>query len=213
MESFRPYAQAFRRAMIPVVIAGSALALLGYAQVQVHEAEAFEDAMREVQVVAPAGHPEISQESIDLAIVMFGIKIPNSAEYPVLDRKLTDRGLTTRATFLEKALVSIGPAAFETWGLLGSTLAHELEIHCQQNFLAIYLMDVVGLDGTSVAERQAYVHELRNADRFGLGNGDSELIADTMEYFYPETGSSRVSMPRTLRNWLARNVLHGQRGF
>lgn len=213
MESLRPDAQASCRVLFPVVV-GTFVALmlgvLGYAHFQVMRAETFADEMRAVSVVAPEGRPEVSQESIDLAIVMYGILVPSSSEHPTLDPKLSDRGLTTRATFLEKAIVTVGPAAFESWGLLGSTLAHELEIHCQQNFLAIYLMDAIGLDGTGAAERQAYVHELRNADRFGLGGADADLIADTMEFFYPDTGVSRISMPGTIRNWLARNVLHGQ---
>src|SRR5690606_19202846 len=107
-------------------------------------------------------------ESIDLAIAMFGIEVPASAEWPVLDKKIEDRGLTTRGAFMDKAKVTIGPAAFTSWALLGSTLAHELEVHCQQNFLFIYLMDLVGLDGTGEAERQAYRHELTNAKRFSL---------------------------------------------
>lgn len=171
--------------------------------------------MSTVAVVAPEGRPPVTQESIDLAMALYGIQTPHSSEAPKLDMQLLDRGLTTRATFLERAIVTIGPAAFSSWGLLGSTLAHELEVHCEQNFLAIFFMDLVGLDGTGAAERQAYVHELRNAARFGLEVEDADLIADTMEYYYPETatGLAPKIMPSAVRNWLARNVIHGKPGL
>lgn len=166
--------------------------------------EAFESGLRRVRVTPPPGAPTVSQDSIDLALALFGIELPPSASAPRLDENLRDRGLTSRAAFMEKAEVTIGPAAFTSWGLLGSTLAHELEVHCQQNFLLISVMDAIGLDGTGEAERQAYIHELRNARRFGLGHEDAELIADTMEYYYPD---GRPGPEMALRRWLARNLI------
>ena len=160
-----------------------------------------------VAVVAPASPPPLDQASIDLAIVLYGIQIPAGAEYPVFDAALGDRGLTTRSTFMTKARVTVGPSAFESWGLLGSTLAHELEVHCNQNFLMIYLMDLSGLDGTSEAERQAYLHELRNAKRFNLARADTDLIADTMEFYYPNHVAGKDVFAGSLRAWLATNVL------
>jgi hypothetical protein len=193
------------------------VAAIAYAHTERSQADAFAGAMSQVAIVAPTGRPPLTQESIDLALALYGVRVPTTAEHPVLDMKLADRGLTMRATFLEKAVVTVGPAAFASWGLLGSTLAHELEIHCQQNFLAIYFMDTVGLDGTGAAERQAYLHELANAERFGLARFDAQLIADTMDYFYPETGPSAFVgpkfMPRSVRNWLAKNVIHGASGL
>ncbi len=73
--------------------------------------------------------------------------------------------------------------------------------------MAIYLMDTLGLDGTDTAERQAYAHELRNAHRFGLGVDDADMIAQTMDYYYPDDAGQRRLMPRSVRTWLARNVL------
>ena len=90
--------------------------------------------------------------------------------------------------------VTVGPAAFESWGLLGSTLAHELEVHCQQNFTYIRLLDLLGLDGTLKAEREAYQHELSNAGRFHLGEVERENIKATMDFYYPvEANSNSLS--------------------
>ncbi len=181
---------------------------------EVQEQRAYRRQVGQVIVKAPDGLPAMSQESVDLALVMFGIELPTTAEHPAFDPNLRDRGLTTRGAFMDKAQVTVGPAAFSSWSLLGSTLAHEIEVHCQQNFLAIYLMDAVGLDGTGAAERQAYIHELKGAKRFGLVSEDSELIADTMEYYYPEkTGQAKVGVPSVVRNWLARNFLRADRTF
>jgi hypothetical protein len=173
----------------------------------VNARRAFDLRSAQVAVVAPKMKPAVAQESIDLALELYGISVPGNVEHPILDAELKDRGLTTRSAFLEKAQVSIGPSAFTSWALLGSTLAHEIEVHCQQNFFTIYVMDTLGLDGTGEAERQAYAHELRNATRFGLDAADADLIADTMEFYYPAHVAGRASIPGKVRTWMARNLL------
>ncbi|RYZ81305.1 MAG: hypothetical protein EOP04_24245 [Proteobacteria bacterium] len=99
--------------------------------------------------------------------------------------KLEDRGLTTLNGYGKKLEVTIGPAAFTSWAVLGSTLAHEVEIHCNQNFSLIRMKDMLGLEGTNGAEREAYMHELSNSDRFKLKEADQASIRETMEYYYP----------------------------
>lgn len=170
----------------------------------------FEAELAQVRVLPPEGRPEVSQESIDLAIAIYGIKVPNSASKPKLDMNLKDRGLTSRGAYVDKADVTIGPASFSSWSLLASTLGHELEVHCQQNFLFVYLMDVMRLDGTGSAEREAYIYELRNAKRFGLDIADADMIAETMEYYYPDSQSDLKLLPGVKR-WLARNLLTARR--
>jgi len=179
---------------------------------EIHSRALFEAEMATIRVIPPEGKPEISQESIDLAIVLYGIKIPSSASKPLLDMNLKDRGLTSRGAYAAKAEVTIGPPAFSSWSLLASTLGHELEIHCQQNFLFIHLMDIMKLDGTGSAEREAYIYELRNARRFGLDIEDAEMIANTMEFYYPDSGSEFKILPGVKR-WLARNLLTTRRDF
>ena len=173
----------------------------------VERRHAYERQVAAVPVTPPPGIPEISQASIDLALVVYGIDVPANAEHPLLDMDLKDRGLTMRGTFMEKARVTIGPAAFTSWGLLGSTLAHEIEVHCHQNFFAIYMMDLVGLNGTDMAERQAYEHELHDAKRFGLDPVDKALIADTMDFYYPAVPNGKGRVSRNIQSWLARNFL------
>ncbi len=179
---------------------------------EIHSRALFDAELAQVRVLPPEGKPSISQESIDLAIVIYGIKIPNSASKPLLDMNLKDRGLTSRGAYVDKADVTIGPAAFSSWSLLASTLGHELEVHCQQNFLFVYLMDAMRLDGTGSAEREAYIYELRNAKRFGLDIADADMIAETMEYYYPNSQSELKILPGVKR-WLARNLLTARRDF
>src|SRR5690606_25474533 len=103
----------------------------------------------------------------------------------------------------------IGPSAFASWALLGSTLAHEIEVHCHQNFTLIRLFDIAGWEGTENAEREAYAHELAHADRFGLTSDDRYSIAQTLQYYYPERklpDSLSARLGRSVGRWLARPV-------
>jgi hypothetical protein len=188
--------------------------VLAYARADVEEERVFRRSMGAIKVTPPAGAPKPSQESVDLAIAMFGIEIPPSALHPEFDPKLEDRGLTTRATFMDRAKVTIGPAAFASWGLLGSTLAHELEVHCNQSFAVIWLLDLLRMDGVAVAEREAYQYEIAGAERFSLDASDVQLISETVEYYYPEE-KPRITagLGGSLRSWLARNFLSADQVF
>ncbi len=163
-------------------------------------------------VTPPDSIPKPSQESIELAMTMFGIKVPVSASRPVYDPLVRDRGLTIRRGWFSQATVVIGPSAFSSWALLGSTLAHELEVHCTQNFMMISLMDKLGMDGTGTAEREAYLHELRFAQRFQMDQYDYRLITETMEYYYPETRKNTQMTPKLMTQsfgrWLARKLIN-----
>ena len=194
-----------------VLATGAIFAVLFHAHNELAQKRAFDHAAAQVDVTAPSGPPPLTQESIDLAMQIYGIEVPSGADAPRLDLAMADRGLTTRSPFMDKAKVTIGPAAFSSWALLGSTIAHEVEVHCQQNFLAIYLMDLIGLDGTGTAERQAYVHELANAQRFGTAHEDTRMIADTVSFYYPEEQGGRTSgaFSKPVKAWLARALISG----
>jgi len=140
-----------------------------------------------VEILPPSTRPELSQESIDIALAMFDIQVPSNTNYPEFDPDLEDRGLTTLRGWGRKMEVTIGPAAFASWGLLGSTLAHEIEVHCQQNFAMVRLRDLLGMEGTANAEREAYRHELDNADRFHLNSIERMNIQATMDFYYPSS--------------------------
>ncbi len=169
--------------------------------------EDFRKNMSQIQVTPPSEPPRLNQESIDIALALFNIPVPEGVEHPALDLTIADRGLTT-LTNRGKLLVTVGPGAFTSWGLLGSTLAHELEVHCQQNFTMIRFMDFFGFEGTHNAEREAYHHELSQADRFFLTPDDRLSIAQTMEYFYPENADNNLAeqFTKSVGQWLARPI-------
>ena len=155
---------------------------------------------RDVQVAAlaapqeafwPTERPAISQKSIDLAMLRFNIQLPHDSSAPMFDAQVADRGLTSRTSWYSQAHIRIGPAAFDSWALLGSTLAHEVEVHARQNFWVIGMLDAMGLDGTGMAERQAYAHELTHADRFQLSQWDRSRIDYTMNHYYPTDATKR----------------------
>jgi hypothetical protein len=170
-----------------------AFGVLGSAKKSLDEKTKFLGAMAEVEVVPPTGSPELNQASIDLALSMYNIKIPDNVGKPHLDLSMTDRGRTTLYGYTGELEVAVGPNAFASWALLGSTLAHELEVHCRQNFALIRLLDSMGLQGTESAEREAYQHELNYRKRFGLSNEEVIVITETMDYFYPETKENSMS--------------------
>ena len=147
----------------------------------------------QIKVEVPDTAPEWGQESVDVAMAMYGIKIPPHVGTPEFDANLEDRGVTIMNGWGQKLVVKVGPAAFESWALLGSTLAHEIEIHCEQSFLLIRLMDTVGFSGTLSAEREAYMHEISNRERFNLSEYEIANIRNTMNYFYPDEDDQGLS--------------------
>lgn len=163
-----------------------------------------------IRVAFPQTPPPLSQDSIDLALRLFHIKVPKDAVYPRYNPRLSDRGSASRKFASQKIVVEIGPSAFNSWSLLGSTLAHELEVHCLQNWTVINLMDMLGLNGSMWAERQAYLFEIHNAKRFGLNTKQIELIEATMAYFYDVDRHDETSLRRAFSakvgRWMARSV-------
>jgi hypothetical protein len=190
------------------------LYFLLWAKRELNEEAAMAASIRNVSVAIPEGTPEISQENIDIAMTLYSIDVGPNTELPIFDSKLEDRGLTSRGALSARSAVTVGPAAFSTWAILGSTLAHEIEIHGRQNFLIISIMDMFRLDGTGMAERQAYSHELAGSARFGMDSADENMIRETMEYYYPEKRSvlSEKQLSARVQKWFSRNILR-ERGI
>lgn len=204
----------FEHTLRAIILIGVSLSLgffLLYSKAELMKRQSMALEIQNIFAEPPIGKPSLGQESINIAISVFSIDVPASANYPKFRSQLTDRGLSTREPWAKRINVDIGPSAFTSWALLGSTLAHELEVHCTQNFLLINLLDTIGLDGTGAAERQAYMHEINNAKRFNLGKNDTELIAATMNYYYPVdvtvNGGNKVAgiFSKTLGRWLAKS--------
>ena len=148
--------------------------------------------------------PEFSEKSIAKALALYGIQLPRNVRGPFISKELEDRGVTIREGLNEKLVVYIGRDAFSSWALLGSTLGHEIEVHCRQNFLAIHLQNLAGFDGTGAAEREAYKYELSHAGRFGLNQDDREFIKNAAEYFYPQQQGFFVQKFMPVKIWLDR---------
>ena len=126
-----------------------------------------------------------SVENIDLAMSIFAIDRPKKLLGPKLNLNISDRGLTFGSSLNESKEVEIGPPAFTSWSILGSTLGHEIEVHCKQSFGLIWMSELFHLQGTVIAERQAYEYEENNAMRFGLSGFEKSQIKATKEYHYP----------------------------
>lgn len=126
-----------------------------------------------------------SEENIDLAMNIFAIDRPKKLLGPKLNLNISDRGLTFGSSLNESKEVEIGPPAFTSWSILGSTLGHEIEVHCKQSFGLIWMSELFHLQGTLIAERQAYEYEENNAMRFGLSGFEKSQIKATKEYHYP----------------------------
>jgi hypothetical protein len=96
--------------------------------------------------------------------------------------------------------------AFTSWGILGSTLAHEIEIHGNQSFLKIEFLNFLysyiqnnskfvssifpsfdimtyenmGL-GSYLAEKEAYSYEINSDKRFNLKIKEVLAIKNTLD--------------------------------
>ena len=184
--------------------------------------ERYKADVAQVEVRAPQSLPAQSQESVDIAAELFSIAIPSKVSGPFFDPLLEDRGLTTGGTLSAEKNVTIGPAAFTSWSVLGSTLGHEIEVHVQQSFLKVVLLDklthaklearkAVGRvfpslkpsarqlfdQGTWSAEREAYLFEFNSAKRFQLSEEEMHSILQVMNYYYPSQDGIPLSVDST----------------
>ncbi|MGE0174279.1 MAG: hypothetical protein AB7T49_15895 [Oligoflexales bacterium] len=190
--------------VLTLLCALTAVVALLVAKKSLSEEDRFIDGLSRVEVVPPDTRPAMSQDSINLALVMFNIEVPENARHPILDPFLVDRGRTTLYGYSEKLEVAVGPNAFTSWSILGATLAHELEVHCHQSFALIRLLDSAGLLGTENAEREAYLHELSGSRRFHLTAQEQENISQTLDYFYPTQTKNTLSAAfvKPVDSWL-----------
>lgn len=129
--------------------------------------------------------PGMSQENIEKAIEHFKIKIPSNVKKIYLNLDLNERGMTYLKSFMGYYTVAIGPSAFSSWAILGSTIAHEVEVHCNQSLSLYAVFNYVGFDKIiKSAEYDAYSYEIDNAYRFGLKDSEIEEIEKVRDYYY-----------------------------
>lgn len=131
--------------------------------------------------------PDVSQESIEIAMDFYQIKMnPNRCKRPRLANVETKTRGVVMTSFWRNLLtipdaVFIGEAAFSSWAMLASTLAHELEVHCVQNVNNFELFDD---DLVSLLEKEAYHYEILNQKRFGLTPLEVLRIESTINRYY-----------------------------
>lgn len=128
----------------------------------------------------PEDKPPFTEEALRDVLDEYAIELPLGVAFPRLDAALKDRGRTSWTPLAGDTEVSVGPSAFASWALLGSTLGHEIEVHCHQSLLLISFKESVGIDAKAQAERQAYLYEIEQARRFGLSRQEIDRIARTL---------------------------------
>ena len=162
--------------------------------------------MIKIPVIYPHEKPNQPTKDIDLALALFSINIPENTIYPVYSPDLPYRGLTTGDALFPTKHVFIGDMAFTSWSILGSTLGHEIEIHCNQSFLKIEFLNFLYLImkypeelitkifpsismqkydnlgyGSYLAEKEAYSYEVKSKRRYHLNTNEVIAIKNTLE--------------------------------
>ncbi|WP_338636793.1 hypothetical protein [Spirobacillus cienkowskii] len=147
--------------------------------------------------------PNCNQKNLELAIALFSIKSSNTIKSISYLSNLPFRGITLGNAFKNNKVIFIGSSAFTSWGVLGSTLAHEAEIHGNQSFFKIELLNFAAYMsaslvnnnlffkykfnvtlpisyGTYTAELEAYNYELISKKRFHLSLDEVAAIKKTL---------------------------------
>lgn len=108
-----------------------------------------------------AGKPTPGIESIKVALTNYNIDATGvDVSYY---NNMSVRGTCYSRGNIRKVVLS--SYAFESWGILASTLAHEIEIHARHSLL-VYIIGRYDV-GRAWAELTAYSHEIRWSGRFG----------------------------------------------
>ncbi|MHC9510882.1 RHS repeat domain-containing protein [Kangiella sp. M94] len=124
--------------------------------------------------------PKDRQKAIDEAVKHFriGLEGVSSLSY---NENITQDGITSPNYNNTQADVEIGPRAFvrNSFGWLGSVIAHEVEVHVQMQMLNKKYW--TGPQPVYLQEVQAYQYELDQAKRFGLTKNE---IKDLRQIYY-----------------------------
>jgi hypothetical protein len=155
-----------------------------------------------------SGMPPVSQSSIDIAMKLYAIKRPPSCKHPVLG-KILELGEISGHPLSSTRIITMGKNAFTSWGMLGSVLSHEIEVHCNQTFILASILDAIDEKyeefnktykppsspmlvlvpkvyyGLWLMEQEAYSYQIKYAARFGLTEKEVNSIRYTRDYLYP----------------------------
>ena len=171
-----------------IVFAFFCLYIVILCKVASNQKEAFFENQENVEIKLDySTKPSVTMESIHLAMMAFGIESPAGMDGPYLVKEgLIENGYYRGLTVAEgwkPTAVYIYESAFESWGLLGSTLAHEIEVHYNQRFLFAKFMGLITLSDKweNLLEAEAYNHEVVNQERFGLTISEVFRIKETQK--------------------------------
>lgn len=133
------------------------------------------------------GVPYVSQKSIDRAVHVYDIKVPLFTLHPSLDIDMPEGILGQARSYIliHLCIPTIGPGSFTSWGKLGAVIAHEVEVHCNQNWWRHAIDLFLGVDTMPQLEREAYMYMLLDSKRFNLTPQEREDIFITMLLLYP----------------------------
>jgi hypothetical protein len=166
------------------------------------EVSQYQQLLRDMQAVHVAVHlspPVCGEQAIQAAISIFSID--TSGTDIGFDPTIWDRGIISMSGD-GRMHVDIGPSACSSWASLGSTIAHETEVHAKQVWAVGIALNVVsrtvnGFRGVRIAdheesvgstrfEREAYLFEIESRDRFGLSDDEVDAIFSIVNFYYPE---------------------------
>lgn len=127
--------------------------------------------------------PTPGQRAIDQAMILFDIKVSKGIDWPLYDPHLgyKYRAIALQEEVLGRKSILIGKASFYSWGVLGSTLAHEIEVHGRQSIFWLSLRARLFGISTASAEVEAYNYEIYSAKRFGLTKEDISSLKEQRE--------------------------------
>ena len=150
----------------------------------VNKKRSFSSEFKSYNISKIKRRPSVSMESIHIAMHRYNIQYPSGSycEYPQISYDLGPgvRGVVRENIPMVSAGVYIGPAAFSSWAILGSTLAHEIEVHCSQDLLHISLMMMLMPHSSRNIETEAYLHELHGKNRFDHTSFERQEIFRSM---------------------------------
>ena len=130
---------------------------------------------KEIQALIDSGK---KQEAIDKAIKDYGIDVSNTKGVTY------DPTVSGEAETSSDGTVRVGDDAFASPGWLGSSLAHETEVHVNKQ--AEKGNWYLGAQGTALQEVEAYDHEIANAKKFGLTDTEIKELEKRRSSHYDE---------------------------
>jgi len=120
----------------------------------------------------------LRQSAIARAIALYRIAAPRVHARVAYSASgdMRDRDSATYVDHDGSIRVEIGEGAFASAGRLGSTIAHEVEVHLNRHLGRGVYYPPIDERTALIQELEAYDYELANRDRFGLAASELQLL-------------------------------------